>query len=624
MRFDELTLIPPLLRAVEEAGYQTPSPIQEKAIPSVLTGRDLLACAQTGTGKTAAFALPILQLLTACAPERKNAIRVLVLTPTRELALQIEESFEMYGKYLPLRAAVIFGGVGQNPQVEQLRRGVDILVATPGRLNDLIGQGHVKLDAVEVFVLDEADRMLDMGFVQDVKKVLKKLPDKKQTLLFSATMPAEIVELANGLLHQPVKVFVTPVSSTVESIDQTLYKVDKVNKRKLLAQLLRAPDVDSALVFTRTKHGADKVARDLARDGIPAMAIHGNKSQNARQGALARFRDRQVRVLVATDIAARGLDISELSHVINYDLPNVPETYVHRIGRTGRAGRGGVAISFCCFDELPYLKDIERLIGFAVPEVKDHAWPMQVFEAAEKKQGRQGQGGNTQEKQSRGDAGKGAEEAGRNKRQKAAAKGNGNAQKEKVAGQKAGAAKPAAAKKPMPLVDVPKEKYALREDRVEVAAREAQQRGQPQSGAGKQEKKNRAQNARGKQAGNSRGEYNPYENRSGGKAIVTRKPIWNTEPAGAEKNDAANKEGDANMGRNNRRRGGRGRGGKNRNEQGQNHGNGEQKAQGAKQNENGVFDFSEEELAQDDSLKVISRTNSEVKYANFEDFLKHQ
>ena len=348
--FEDLSLIQPLQQAVADANYTTPSPIQEKAIPPVLSGRDLLACAQTGTGKTAAFALPILQLLKARPPRQKKAIRTLILTPTRELALQIQESFETYGKYLSLHSTVIFGGVGQAPQVEALRRGVDILVATPGRLNDLIGQGHIKLENVEIFVLDEADRMLDMGFVNDVKKVIRYLPKKRQTLLFSATMPDEIVELADSLLYKPSKVFVTPVSSTVESIDQSLYKVDKKNKRYLLAKLLSAPDVGSALVFTRTKHGADRVVRELSRAGIRAVAIHGNKSQGARQSALGQFKDGKVKVLVATDIAARGIDISELSHVFNYDLPNVPETYVHRIGRTGRAGRGGTAVSFCCFD----------------------------------------------------------------------------------------------------------------------------------------------------------------------------------------------------------------------------------------------------------------------------------
>ena len=385
MQFKELQLIEPLLKAVEEEGYAAPSPIQEKAIPPVLEGRDLVGCAQTGTGKTAAFALPILQRL--CAQPLglgKRPIRALILTPTRELALQILESFEAYGRHTRLRAAVVFGGVSQNPQVAALQKGVDVLVATPGRLNDLVGQGHVDLAAVQMFVLDEADRMLDMGFVHDVKKVIAKLPAKKQTLLFSATMPQEIRDLVNSLLRDPVFVAVTPVSSTVDAIRQSVYFVDKANKRRLLAYLLQDPAITSALVFTRTKHGADRVVRDLGKEGIRALAIHGNKSQNARQAALGAFKDGTLRVLVATDIAARGIDVDELSHVINYDLPNVPETYVHRIGRTGRAGLSGDAISFCDFDEKAYLKDIEKLIKKKVPVVEDHPYPMTVFEPAPK------------------------------------------------------------------------------------------------------------------------------------------------------------------------------------------------------------------------------------------------
>lgn len=385
MRFDELQLIEPLLRAVEEEGYVTPSPIQAQAIPPVLAGRDLVGCAQTGTGKTAAFALPILQRLCEVPLGLgKRPIRALILTPTRELAIQILESFQAYGRHTKLRAAVVFGGVSQNPQVEALARGVDILVATPGRLNDLIGQGHVDLAQVQMFVLDEADRMLDMGFVHDVKKVIAKLPQKRQTLLFSATMPPEIRELVDSLLHDPVKVAVTPVSSTVDAIRQRLYYVDKANKRHLLVYLLKDPAITSALVFTRTKHGADRVARDLSRAGIQALAIHGNKSQNARQTALKSFKDGTLRVLVATDIAARGIDVDELSHVFNYDLPNVPETYVHRIGRTGRAGQSGDAISFCDFDEKPYVRDIEKLIKKSIPVAEDHPYPMQVFQPAPK------------------------------------------------------------------------------------------------------------------------------------------------------------------------------------------------------------------------------------------------
>ena len=388
MTFQTLGLCAPILTALEEHGYERPSPIQEKAIPPALAGRDVLGCAQTGTGKTCAFAAPILQRLSASRVQG-HPLRALILTPTRELAIQIEESFLAYGKHLPLRCAVIFGGVGQNPQVEALGRGVDILVATPGRLMDLYQQGFVKLDQLEIFVLDEADRMLDMGFIHDVKKILKWLPRKKQTMLFSATMPPEIAELVNSLLHDPVRVAVDPVSSPVEAIQQSVYFVDKNNKTKLLAYLIRELDVKNALVFTRTKHGANKVARDLAKAGITAAAIHGNKSQTARQQALADFKAGKIQCLVATDIAARGLDIEELSHVFNYNLPEVPETYVHRIGRTGRAGREGVAVAFCDFGEKPLLRDIEKLMGRTVPAVEDHPYPMVVLEAPKKdKRGR--------------------------------------------------------------------------------------------------------------------------------------------------------------------------------------------------------------------------------------------
>ena len=369
MTFNDLKLSAPLLKAVSEAGYETPSPIQASAIPPVLEGRDLMGCAQTGTGKTAAFALPMLDRLSAAAPRRKGAVRALILTPTRELALQIGESFDAYGKYLKLRSTVIFGGVGQAPQVEAIRKGVDILIACPGRLNDLIGQGHIDLSNLEVFVLDEADRMLDMGFVHDVKKVIAKLPAKRQNLMFSATMPKEIEQLAAGILHDPAFVKVDPVSSTVERIDQSLYFVEKGNKKFLLPWLIKnlTPPVQNALVFSRTKHGADKIARDLTKQGITAAAIHGNKSQTARVAALEGFKEGKTRVLVATDIAARGIDISELSHVFNYDLPEVPETYVHRIGRTGRAGQEGTAISFCDKSERPYLADNEKLTGIRIP-----------------------------------------------------------------------------------------------------------------------------------------------------------------------------------------------------------------------------------------------------------------
>ena len=376
MTFKELNLSAPLLRSVQEAGYETPSPIQAAAIPPVLAGRDLMGCAQTGTGKTAAFALPMLDRLTANAPRRKGAIRALILTPTRELALQIGESFEAYGKYLKLRSTVIFGGVGQAPQVEALKKGVDILIACPGRLNDLIGQGFIDLSALEIFVLDEADRMLDMGFVHDVKKVIAKLPAQRQNLMFSATMPAEIEQLAAGILHEPAFVKVDPVSSTVDRIQQSLYYVEKGNKKLLLPWLIKnlQPPVVNALVFSRTKHGADKIAKDLTKQGIPAAAIHGNKSQTARVTALEDFKSGKTRVLVATDIAARGIDISELSHVFNYDLPEVPETYVHRIGRTARAGADGTAVSFCAPEEQEYLAGIEKLNRRKIPVVSGHPW----------------------------------------------------------------------------------------------------------------------------------------------------------------------------------------------------------------------------------------------------------
>ena len=379
MNFDELPLLPQLLAAVKACGYETPTPIQRDTIPTVLAGKDVLGCAQTGTGKTAAFALPILQRLYQERPSGKGRnIRALILTPTRELALQIQENFVAYGKQLPLRSCVIFGGVGQQPQVEQLKRGVEILVATPGRLNDLIGQGFISLAKIEIFVLDEADRMLDMGFIHDVKKVIALLPEKRQTLFFSATMPAEVEKLAMSILHNPVSVKVDPVSSTVDTIEQNLYLVDKANKKHLLADLLRRPEVESALVFTRTKHGADRVVRELSREGIQARAIHGDKSQGARQEALAQFKQGKIHVLIATDIAARGIDIAGLSHVFNYDLPHEPESYVHRIGRTGRAGHEGVAVSFCCIDEMKDLKAIEKLIGKQIPR-RESQWPMQVF-----------------------------------------------------------------------------------------------------------------------------------------------------------------------------------------------------------------------------------------------------
>ena len=376
MTFNELNLSAPVLRAVAQAGYESPSPIQAAAIPPMLAGRDLMGCAQTGTGKTAAFALPMLDRLTASAPRKKGAIRALILTPTRELALQIGESFEAYGKYLTLRSTVIFGGVGQAPQVAALKKGVDILIACPGRLNDLVGQGLLDLSNIEIFVLDEADRMLDMGFVHDVKKVIAKLPRQRQNLMFSATMPKEIEQLAAGILHDPAFVKVDPVSSTVDRIQQSLYFVEKGNKKFLLPWLIKnlKPEVVNALVFSRTKHGADKIAKDLNKQGIPAAAIHGNKSQTARVTALEDFKAGKTRVLVATDIAARGIDISELSHVFNYDLPEVPETYVHRIGRTARAGADGTAVSFCAPEEKEYLAGIEKLNRRQIPVVSGHPW----------------------------------------------------------------------------------------------------------------------------------------------------------------------------------------------------------------------------------------------------------
>ncbi len=377
MTFQQLNLIDPILKALKEEGYESPTPVQEQSIPEALKGRDLLACAQTGTGKTAAFAIPILQNLHEQHIPRDHpaVIKALVLTPTRELAIQIDESFKAYGRHLRLHNLVVFGGVSQNPQVASLRRGVDILVATPGRLLDLMNQGIISLKHIGVFVLDEADRMLDMGFIHDVRRVIKAVPEKRQTLFFSATMPREIAKLAHDILTNPLKVAVTPVSSTVEAIEQAVYFVEKKKKKHLLLHLLRTDDITSALVFTRTKHGANRVARDLSRAGVEAAAIHGNKSQTARQNALNNFKGGKIRVLVATDIAARGIDIDELSHVINFDIPNIPETYVHRIGRTGRAGLEGVALSFCQADERPYLKDIQKLIKRTIPVVADHPFP---------------------------------------------------------------------------------------------------------------------------------------------------------------------------------------------------------------------------------------------------------
>jgi len=377
MSFTSLGLIEPLLKALQTEGYTTPTPIQTKGIPLVLSGRDLLACAQTGTGKTAAFSLPILQLLhESKEPVHPGQISALILTPTRELAIQIDQSLKAYGRNLPQRSLVIFGGVPDRPQIESLRRRTDILVATPGRLLDLMQQGHVNLSHIKFFVLDEADRMLDMGFIHDVRKVIAKLPTRRHTLFFSATMPPEIVKLSDSILSNPAQIEITPVSSTAEKVEQSIFYVDKNDKKYLLAHLLKNPEITSALVFTRTKHGADRVVRDLSKTGTRAEAIHGNKSQNARQNALNNFKSGKIRVLVATDIAARGIDVDNLSHVINFELPNIPETYVHRIGRTGRAGASGIALSFCDQEEKAYLKDIQKLIRQNVPVVNEHPYPL--------------------------------------------------------------------------------------------------------------------------------------------------------------------------------------------------------------------------------------------------------
>lgn len=363
MDFKDLNIIPSIMKAVDVVGYTKATEIQAHTIPHILKGSDVIGCAQTGTGKTASFAIPILQLLQE-KPVQGKHIRALVLTPTRELAIQVSENFRAYGQFLPLRHLAIFGGVPQGKQVSALSRGVDILIATPGRLLDLLAQGFIKLSQVEILVLDEADRMLDMGFVNDVKKVLTKVPQKKQTLFFSATMPPDIRKFAHSILVSPKEINVNPVSSTAQTIKQSVYFVDKKEKLKLLINILEDRTIDRSLVFARTKHGADRLAKQLVKTGIFAAAIHGNKSQNARQKALEDFKNSKIRVLIATDIAARGIDIDELPHVVNYELPNVPETYVHRIGRTGRAGVQGTAISFCDDEEKKDLKNIQKLIGF--------------------------------------------------------------------------------------------------------------------------------------------------------------------------------------------------------------------------------------------------------------------
>lgn len=419
MLFENLTISKPILRALEEAGYSEATPIQAEAIMPLLEGKDLLGCAQTGTGKTAAFAIPILQGLSyeQRSSSGHRQIKALILAPTRELAIQINESFEAYGKHLGLKTMVIFGGVSQNPQTKELTSGVDILVATPGRLLDLISQKFIHLNSVKYFVLDEADRMLDMGMIHDVRRIIAYLPKERQTMFFSATMPIEIAKLSSSILKNPVKVEITPVASTVDIIDQEIYFVNKVNKINLLIHILKNNKIDSALVFSRTKHGADKIVKALEKADLHSQAIHGNKSQNARQLALSNFKERKTRILVATDIAARGIDIEELSHVILFDLPEVPETYVHRIGRTGRAGLGGIAISFCDQDEKHLLRDIQKLIAKTIPVVEDHPYLLvdmpsdQTAQAAEP----MGKSSGTAAKPTR-PAGRPAQPAGRNDR----------------------------------------------------------------------------------------------------------------------------------------------------------------------------------------------------------------
>lgn len=378
MDFKDLKLVAPLLKALQSQQYTQPTPIQQQAIPVVLQHKDLLACAQTGTGKTAAFALPLIQLLYQQkeAGKLSHGIKTLILTPTRELAIQIEESFKNYGAYCGLKQLAIYGGVSQYQQVKHLQQGVDILIATPGRLLDLIMQRYISLQQIKMFVLDEADRMLDMGFITDVQKIVRKLPVQRQTLFFSATMPPEIVRLSQSMLNNPVKIEITPVSSAAETVEQAVYLVEKSDKRSLLIHLLKNNEIESALIFTQTKFGADKLCHALKKENIKVQAIHGNKSQAERQRALLNFKNKSIRVLVATDIAARGIDIDSLSHVINFELPDIPETYVHRIGRTGRAGASGKAISFCGIEEKMMLRNIHKLIAQPIPVVNNHPYQM--------------------------------------------------------------------------------------------------------------------------------------------------------------------------------------------------------------------------------------------------------
>ena len=424
MQFKDLNIMPEILRALKNENYKIPTPIQEEAIPVVLSGRDLLGCAQTGTGKTAAFAIPTLQMLSGEETPRweKRTIKALVVTPTRELAIQIYDSFNTYGQFTSLKTCVVYGGVSQKPQEENLKRGVDILVATPGRLLDLMDQKIVNIEKIRILVLDEADRMLDMGFIHDVKKIIARTPEKKQTLFFSATMPPDIAKLAAKILKNPEKIEITPAATTVEAIEQYLYFVDKGNKKDLLLHILKTKNPDSTLVFTRTKHGADRVVRQLSKSNVVAQAIHGDKSQGARQRALNDFKDKKLRVLVATDIAARGIDIDELACVVNYDLPDVPETYVHRIGRTGRAGLEGIAISFCDFDEKAQLADIEKLIGKKLIEVTDPPFPLQNnFPSVKATQPKRGGGKNA-------DQAGAAQGIAAKKKEKKAAQGTGGAE----------------------------------------------------------------------------------------------------------------------------------------------------------------------------------------------------
>ncbi|MGB5980600.1 MAG: DEAD/DEAH box helicase [Nonlabens sp.] len=420
MTFKELGLVEPILRALQDQGYDRPTPIQAQSIPVLLEGKDLLGCAQTGTGKTAAFSIPIIQdLYQQPLQKGKRKIKTLVVTPTRELAIQIGENFTEYTKYTKIKNTVIFGGVKQTSQVYALHQGVDVLVATPGRLLDLIGQGFISLQNIKHFVLDEADQMLDMGFIHDIKKLLKLLPQKRQSLFFSATMPDAIVKLSKEILGDPARVTIAPEKTTAEKVEQQVYHVNKKNKTKLLISLLENELDDATLVFSRTKHGANKIVKDLEKAGIKSAAIHGNKSQAARQRALQSFKDGNLKALIATDIAARGIDIDELSYVVNYDLPNVPESYVHRIGRTGRAGASGLAVSFCMLEERPFLKDIEKLIKTSIPVVDDHDYEFKMEDAAEpslKKQGQRGRGGRNNNSKRSGGRTQGNRSGGGNKR----------------------------------------------------------------------------------------------------------------------------------------------------------------------------------------------------------------